>query len=273
MDLTSVKYQESSIYISLDGSYEHGKHEESLKELKSVYAVYKIKAFGNFVRDTILIRKKDISIESKQIVVKFELNQLHRPDECEIEIVSLKLIYLSGKREELKVEKSYSLLEIRAYRPIFSARKKNTSHVATKDIRTKKSVLSMTQEVIVPPQKAPETKILIEEPIPIPKKDQHNQAQNNGHAEKNIVIDNIIPLSTVVSEVESNIERKLDAQTKKLEMDIKQLCYETIDLLLTSLPQPELAEDYRASNAMVQSIHKYINADLLQKDLEEGESA
>jgi hypothetical protein len=39
------------------------------------------------------------------------------------------------------------------------------------------------------------------------------------------------------------------------------------------LPQPELVEEYRASNAMVKSIHRYINTELLQNESEGGESA
>lgn len=80
-------------------------------------------------------------------------------------------------------------------------------------------------------------------------------------------------ISKVVSGIEHKIESKLEAQSNKLESDIAKLCYETMDLLLASLPQPEFAADYRSSEPLMQSIHKYINADLLQNDLEEGESA
>ena len=126
--------------------------------------------------------------------------------------------------------------------------------------------MPITQEVFVPPDEVNKFKEPIVAKISLKKEDQGNQ-------EAFTVIEKFTPLSTAVSEVESKIESKLDAQTKKLEMDIKQLCYETIDLLLTSLPQPELAEEYHASNAMVKSIHRYINTDLLQKEQEEGENA
>jgi len=55
MDLTSVKYQDSCIYIGLDDSQGREVGQESLEGIKNVYAVYKIIAYGNFVRDTILI--------------------------------------------------------------------------------------------------------------------------------------------------------------------------------------------------------------------------
>jgi len=262
MNLTSVKYQDSCIYIGLDGSQEQGNDEKSLEGIKNVYAVYKIKAYDNYVRDTILIRKQDIIAVRGEIIVKFELNQLHRPEECEIEIVSLKFIYQSGKRDELTVNESYSFLEIRTYSPI-TANKKNS--VKKSKSNANKKVLSIKQEVIVPPPEANKTEEPIIAELPLKKDDQIIQ-------DRFTVIEKITPLSTVVSEVESKIERKLDAQTKKLEMDIKHLCYETIDLLLTSLPQPELADEYRASNAMVQSIRRYINFDLMQKEQEEGES-
>ena len=248
MNLTSVKYQDSCIYIGLDGSNGHETRQESLKEVKSVYAVYKIKAHDNFVKDTILIRKKDISIENKEIIVKFELNQLRRPEECEIEIVSLKIIYFSGKREVLTINKSYRLLEIRAHPRISSNKENGYKKKNLSSNKENREALSMTQEVIV-------------------------SYPESNKKEEFTVIQKKTSLSAAVSEVESRIEGKFNAQTKKLEMDITQLCYETMDLLLTSLPQPQLAEDYRSSDAMIQSIRRYINSDLLQKELEEGESA
>ena len=85
MNLTSVKYQDSCIYIGLEGSQEQGSDGKFLKEIKNVYAVYKIKAYDSYVRDTILIRKEDVIAIRGEIVVKFELDQLHKPDECQIE--------------------------------------------------------------------------------------------------------------------------------------------------------------------------------------------
>ena len=77
-----------------------------------------------------------------------------------------------------------------------------------------------------------------------------------------------------MAKIESKVQSKVDAETRKLDMDIKKLCYKTIDLLLSNLPQPELVEEYRASNAMIKSIHRYIDIELLQNDsIEGGESA
>ncbi len=272
MDLTSVKYQDSCIYIGLDGSKGQEQNESSLERIKSVYAVYKIKANGNYVRDTILIRKKDITVVRGEIVVKFELNQLHRPDECEIKIVSLKFVHLIGIREELTVNESYSFLEIRTRPPIVentvTVRKKNKKILSetNEPHKGRKEKLSIAQEIIIIP---PEVKILKaanDEQLPLKK---YSQAIK----EETTVITNFDPPSTTVVEIELKLEQKLDARTKKLEMDVKQLCYETIDALLTVLPQPEFAEDYSSSNTLVQSIHKYITVDLLQKQQEEGESA
>lgn len=268
MNLTSVKYQDSCIYIGLEGSQERGQDEKSLTRIKNVYAVYKIKAYDNYVRDTILIRKKDILTIQGEVIVKFELNQLHKPEECEIEIVSLKFIYVGGKREELTVNESYSFLDIRAHPPFETNKnavlKKNK--VKINKIPTRN--LSITQEVLVLPPEIEEKKepISIVAKLPLKNDDEGNRKIKT-ELEKNT------PLSTTVSEIESKVKNKLNAQTNKLEMDIKQLCYETIDSLLTVLPQPELAEEYRVSNAMVQSIHRYINVDLLQKEQEEGEHA
>ena len=87
-----------------------------------------------------------------------------------------------------------------------------------------------------------------------------------------VAIEGFHPVSKVVSDIESAVSQKLDAQTKNLEMDISKLCFKTIDLLLTILPQPVLAEEYRASNSMIESLHRYINEELLLRQQDGGES-
>jgi len=57
MDLTSVKYQDSCIFIEIDSSLGERDGKPLLERVRSVYASYKIIAFGNFVKDTILIKK------------------------------------------------------------------------------------------------------------------------------------------------------------------------------------------------------------------------
>jgi hypothetical protein len=271
MNLTSVKYQDSCIYIGLIGPREHGNGERFLEEVKNLYAVYKIKAYESYVRDTILVRKKDISSVRGEIIVKFELNQLHRPEECEIEIVSLKFILRSGKREELALNRSYPLLDIRARSPISTKKQCLNKKVRIENkSESSKKTLFVKQEVtfssLEPPKKEESIAIKNQEKtiLDVDRVDRVDRVNST-------IIERTTPVSTIVSKVEANVERKLDAQTKRLEMDITQLCYGTIDLLLTSLPQPGLAEEYRSSSAMVQSIHRYINSDLLQKKEGEGE--
>ena len=266
MNLTCVKYQDSCIYIGLDGSNERGCSLIPLDEVKSVYAIYKIKAHGNYVRDTILIKRRDVVIKEGEIVVKFELTQLHRPDECEIEIISLKFTYFSGKPKIIAIEKSYPLLEIRAPPPKIP----NTTTIATRRrLEPKKfpiKKLSIVEEIIVIPKEKHNVEEIKNEKIQEENKEEISPKEIT-------VIDNNTSISSVISTIDRNIESKLEAKTNKLESDIAKLCYETIDLLLSSLPHPEFAEEYRSSEPLVQSIHKYINADLLQKELEEGESA
>lgn len=263
MNLTSVKYQDSCIYIGLKGFQEGKRDEKYFENLKSVYAVYKIKAYDNYVRDSILVKKRDITFLRGEMTVKFELNQLHKPEECQIEIVSLKFVFKSGKREELKINESYEFLEIKKSPPIASSKKRTQRKGKNPP---KKNDLSVKQEVVRIAPKPDEEVGKSGENLSSGKREQVKPLKPT------IIVKEKNP-SSIVSEIETKIESKLDAQTKKLELDIKQLCYETIDLILTSLPQPELAEDYRASNAMVKSIHRYINNDLLQKDQEEVGSA
>lgn len=59
MNLTSVKYQDSCIFIDLNGSQSERENEALLRKIRSVYVVYKVKAFARQVRETIIIGKKD----------------------------------------------------------------------------------------------------------------------------------------------------------------------------------------------------------------------
>ena len=263
MNLTRVKYQDSCIYIGLDCSNERGYSLIPLDEVKNVYAIYKIKAHGNYVKDTILIRRRDVVIKDGEVVVKFELTQLHRPDECEIEIISLKFTYFSGKPKIIAIEKSYPLLEIRAPPPKIPSNT-TTARIRLEPKKLPIKKLSIVEEIIVIPKEKHSVEEIKNEKIQEENKEEISRKEIT-------VIDNNTSISSVVSTIDRNIESKLEAQTNKLESDIAKLCYETIDLLLSSLPHPEFAEEYRSSEPLVQSIHKYINADLLQNELEEGE--
>ena len=61
MNLTSVKYQDSYINIGIGSSQGERDGKTLLDRLRSVYSVYKNIAFNNFVQDTILIRKRDMT--------------------------------------------------------------------------------------------------------------------------------------------------------------------------------------------------------------------
>ena len=79
MNLTKVKYQDSCIYIGLDGSQGKESSEKLLEGIKSVYVVYKIKAYDNYVRDTVLIKEQGFKVVRGELTIQFELNQLHKP--------------------------------------------------------------------------------------------------------------------------------------------------------------------------------------------------
>ena len=256
MNLTSVKYQDSCIFIGLNGSQNERENEALLQKIRNVYVVYKIKAFDRQVRETIVIGNKDLHVKKKGMILKFELNELKSPEECEIELIWLKFNYINGNIEELKINKSFSLLEIRSFTRIEEAGNRNPSKKSkTKSVRKTQSqkqpikTLKLTDES---KKKFVETKIT-----------------PGGFT----IIEEATPISTIVEQIETKIQTKLDAETKKLDMDLNKLCYETMDLLLSNLPQPVLVAEYRASNAMVKSIHRYINTELLQNEFEGGESA
>ena len=110
MNLTSVKYQDSCIFIGLNGSQNERENEAFLKKIRSVYVVYKIKAFDRQVRETIIIGKKDLFAVKKEVLLRFELNLFLSPKECEIEIESLKFNFINDKVKKLKINKTYSII-------------------------------------------------------------------------------------------------------------------------------------------------------------------
>ena len=115
MNLAQVKYQDSCIFIALNGSQNGRENEAFLKKIRSVYVVYKIKAFDRQIGETIIIGKKDLLEKEEETILRFELNQLLNPKECEIEIVSLKINFINGKVKELNIKKTFSFFEIRSF--------------------------------------------------------------------------------------------------------------------------------------------------------------
>lgn len=259
MNLTSVKYQDRCIYIGLNGPRDERENEEFLQIIRSVYVVYKIKAFDRQIRETVLIGKKDLSAVKKELLLRFELNRLQNPEECEIEIISLKFKIINGKDKDMKIGKTFSFIEIRSLTRI-DFRSREPSKKSNNKIE--KNVINKTRPIKAPkPKLKPKTKSKI--------RFKETKITPGGLT----IIEETTPISSIVSLVESKIQIKVDAETKKLDMDLKKVCFETIDLLLSNLPLPELVEEYRASNAMVKSIHMYINTELLHNEHEGGESA
>ena len=332
MKLKSVKYKDSRIYVNLERSQKERDGRDAgafLREFRNVYVVYKIKAFDRQVRDTILIKKKDLSVAGSEIVLKFELNRLNSPDDCQIEISTLKFNFRGDKSELHSINETFNFRDIRAIAPFGSGKKElrrnknkaqkiKTIYVLEESYftrnkgskpsnRSASSKLSRRSESLKPAKKSKpdigiDTNIVDEEILntdfdtdpgldtdidivdpdldklkELPSKQKKELEEQTIRPKKRslaaINIEETTSISTVVAEVESNVQSKLDLKTMKLGMDIKQLCYGTFDLLLSNIPLPEFSNEHRASNAMVSSIHRYINAELLQNELEGGESA
>lgn len=299
MNLTSVKYKDSCIYISLKCSQNKldGRDVESfLRKFRNIYVVYKIKAFDRQVRNTILIKRKDLFVAGNDITLNFKLSHLHHPEESQIEIGTLKFNFHEDKSEVLSINKTYYFREIRSIAPIAFGKKElrknknNTLENKTfyvleeryfnryKDPKpsnsSTSSKFSRNSKSLRPTKSSRPNKL--KESLTSQKKELNPQSnkfkEDSIAADSSTVIEETTPISTVVSEVESEIESKLDLETMKLDKDIRQLCYVTIDLLLSNLPLPEFSNEHSASNAMVRSIHRYINTELLQNEHEGGES-
>jgi len=196
--------------------------------------------------------------------------------------MSLKFTHVGGKIQEVKIGRSFRFLEISystrvdysiGKEPTFKKKEEiikidSRVEINEKKDRNKKQPLKLESKI--QPKKAI-VPIIIPKKIKKEKKDKFEETwiSPGGFT----IIEEITPVLKITEIIESKIQSKLDASTKKLDMDIKKLCLESIDLLLSNLPLPELAEEYRASSVMVNSIHKYINTQLLENDLDGGESA
>jgi len=258
--------------------------------------VYKIKAFDRQVRNTILIKRKDLFVAGNDITLNFKLSHLHHPEESQIEIGTLKFNFHEDKSEVLSINKTYYFREIRSIAPIAFGKKElrknknNTLENKTfyvleeryfnryKDPKpsnsSTSSKFSRNSKSLRPTKSSMPDKL--KESLTSQKKELNPQSnkfkEDSIAADSSTVIEETTSISSVVSEVESDIESELDLETMKLDMDIRQLCYGTIDLLLSNLPLPEFSNEHSASNAMVRSIHRYINTELLQNEHEGGES-
>ena len=112
MNLTGVRYQDSCIYIGVNGSQDGEENEAFQQEIRNAYVVYKIKALGHHVQETVLLGKRDIFIKGQKILLKIELIQLLHPEKCEFEIISLKMNFVNGECKEMNLGRSFKFLEI-----------------------------------------------------------------------------------------------------------------------------------------------------------------
>jgi hypothetical protein len=80
----------------------------------------------------------------------------------------------------------------------------------------------------------------------------------------NIIEEKFSSVGSMLTHVENKIEKKLNTQVNKLCMDLNQLSFASIDLLLTSLPKPDVRDEFKYTRVMIDSIHKYIKLDLIE---------
>jgi len=77
----------------------------------------------------------------------------------------------------------------------------------------------------------------------------------------------------IMEQIENAIDSNQDFELKnQLEMDIKHLCFKSINLALANLPKPKVEDDYSYSKVVIDSIQKFIDIDLLKKEQEEGKN-
>ena len=79
MNLTGVRYQDSCIYIGVNGSRNEEENEAFHQEIRNAYVVYKIKTTGHHVQETVLLGKREIFKKGQKIFLKLQMIELLNP--------------------------------------------------------------------------------------------------------------------------------------------------------------------------------------------------
>lgn len=242
--LVSLRFKDSYIYINLDISQEVDKF---LAKLRSIYIHYKIKAFDTEVKETALVKKKEIIPIHNNLMLRIELHQLHHLEQCQIEIEFLKFNYLSGKKNVVQLNETFSFLEIKSG--------VDFPHVNQAQTKTKENLDPHSSSSSAPSSIKTSVR---EEIIENHRKFKQVPLTKGGL----MIIEEDTTPAQILDHLEQKIEAQLDPEVKKINMELNQVCYGTLNLILSNLPRPFEMEGFHFGQNLIDSVRRYMDEDL-----------
>jgi hypothetical protein len=253
MEISTVRYCDSYIYIGLR---ETDEKKNVLNDVRNVYIWYTVSINQQIVDETVLLKKKDIILGKDEFLLKFGLEIIIQPENAEISISTIKVNLTDGKSRILELKKIYSLVEIRVSRRFLDELlgKKPKSDIGIKN------ALFVDPKTIIQAKKEIKKKLIPSVQESIVKKVNLRLLESKEKSPEECQLS----ISSMLSRVESKVNERLETHINKLNLDINRLSFASIDLILTCLPKPYSRSEFKHSKAVIDSIHKYINLDLIQ---------
>lgn len=241
MRLVSVKYQDSCIYIEL--GFEKETHER-LQSIRNIYVKYKIQAFSQSIQEIYLVKKKNLILLRTRLILIVNVDIIHAPEDSYFILDTLKISFLDNNRQSMKIGTRYLIADIESY---------EKPHIKTK-IKSKPVKVSKSQDSI--------TNNYSEE--------VSNVSDNKKVYTETPISDNGLKIMEVrqnpqemLKSVEQHIESQIDEQFELLNKNLKQIYIETLNLLITNLPRPIDTGDLQFNEALINSVRKYMNHELI----------
>lgn len=225
-------FRDNILFICFKATQEIG---EFSRKLRNLYIKYKIIAFNHEYLEYELVEKSAVRITRSYLIVKIELNEIKSIEETEVVILSINLHLLDGRNLIFPISQSISLINTLMNDPDMLLEFNIEKELETNVVMHKNKKIDQIQ---------PKCKELNENlSFPI----------NKEELCKSLDLD--------FNTVNEKIEQKLNSDQTIIEID--QLVYRCIALLLSALPMPHDEEDCKIS-PIINAIQRYIEIELIK---------
>jgi len=232
MDFVSIRYLENDIYISLKDSQEEN---IVLSDLKNIYVSYKIKAFHKAIKETVMIKRENLTLFDRLLILIFSLSNIHSVEETQIEIEQIKIIFQSSDNRIIQVNESFSLLEIQAH---------DVKHDRNREF--KNNFFKNSNDKI--------------------KNDKYSSLKPIQGTPKELFTNEISTSPGAIFErIEEITKKQTKSELEKIDLDMETMFYNILILILSILPKPNFFDEYQSGRAVIQSLQKYIKNALIER--------
>lgn len=232
MDFVSIRYLENDIYISLQDSQEEN---IVLLDLKNVYVSYKIKAFHKAIKETVMIKRENLTLFDRLLILIFSLSKIHSVEETKIEIEQIKIMFQNGDSSTIQVNESFSLLEIR-------------THDVERDRNRefKNNFFENSNDKI--------------------KNDKHRTLKHiQGTPKELFTIESSASPGAILERFEEITKKQTKSELEKIDLDMETIFYNILIFILSILPKPNFFDEYQSGRVIIQSLQKYIKNALIER--------